>query len=75
MNTKTKEFIAMATELTVEERTRVIIELLREQRRISDSEPSKKNLTLIDLKRGVIAGSERCPICEGFLGRSPEYLD
>ena len=70
---KVSEFVAMAEELTVDDRTELIRELLRQQRRLSDENPDRENATLIDIRLGLIAGSSRCPVCEGFLGRAPEY--
>jgi len=72
---KVSEFVGMAEELTPEHRTELIRELLRQQRRLSDEKPDKENATLIDIRRGLIAGSSVCPVCEGYLGRAPDYED
>jgi hypothetical protein len=80
MNKKQKAqnnaIIDMSEELTCEQRQDVILNLLRQQKRYGENEPADvDNCTLIDLKKGVIAGSGICPVCNYWVARGDDYVD
>jgi hypothetical protein len=63
-------------ELKDSERAWLIFNLLRQQKRLSTYKPcTKENCTLIDIRKGLIVGSNICPKCFGYIGRADGYHD
>lgn len=59
-----------------EERRRLIIDLLRQQRHAGvKSDIAKEFCTLIDLTNGILIGNGECPRCHSFLGRQDDYVE
>ena len=65
----------MCEELSPQGRQNLILNLLRQQKRLSFMQPDMKNLTMIDLRNGIIAGSNICPNCSGHMARGEEYIN
>lgn len=68
----------------VEERALLIVDLCMQQRKAWEKNGNKiayadlwewKEWTLINLRSGLIKGSNKCPHCDGFLGRADEFYD
>lgn len=67
------EILAITSDLTPKQRKHLIVELLIQQRTLSDHTPiDRDDCTLIDLKNGLIVGSGICPQCRGWIGRADE---
>jgi len=70
-----KEILEQTKEYDSEDRRRLIVDLLRQQRHSGvKSDVAIEFCTLIDLANGVIIGSGVCPQCHGFLGRQDDYV-
>lgn len=63
-------------EYNPEERRRLILDLLRQQRHSGvKSDVAREFCTLIDLTNGVMIGSGICPVCHSFMGRQDDYVE
>jgi len=63
-------------EYSPEDRRRLIIDLLRQQRHSGvKSDIAREFCTLIDLTNGVLIGSGECPHCKHFMGRQDDYVE
>lgn len=71
-------------EYDVEERKDLIVALIAQQRRAWENNENKiayadlwnwDEWTLINLRNGLIGGSNICPHCNGFLGRLDEFYE
>jgi hypothetical protein len=74
--TKIQATVDMCEELSSAGRQELIMQLLRQQKRLSNYENKDlENCTLIDLRKGIIVGSSICPTCMGWRGRDLDYLE
>ena len=71
-----KEILEHTKEYNSEDRRRLILELLRQQRHAGvKSDIAREFCTLIDLTNGILIGNGECPKCHSFMGRQDDYVE
>jgi hypothetical protein len=71
---KVSALIEQSVSFTDLERAWLILNLHIQQKQLSKYQPCEiENCTLMDIRKGLIVGSGKCPHCHGFIGRADKY--